>query len=51
MEKSKPTIIRDSRGKTYCGGCGRVVSKTVEDFSIKKFNRVLCFSCQKKETK
>lgn len=40
-------VSRDSKGRTYCPECGRVVSKRVEIFSLKKFKEILCFECQK----
>lgn len=42
-------ISRDNLGHTYCVGCGRGVSKKVESFSLSKFGKVLCMSCQKEE--
>lgn len=32
-----------------CSGCGREITKTVFDFSTKKFGQPLCMSCQKGE--
>jgi hypothetical protein len=41
--------VRDSEGKTYCISCGRLITKKVEDYSLEKFGKALCFSCQGKE--
>jgi len=45
MDKDS-NILRDSLGHTACVKCGRAVSRKVEGYSMKNFNRVLCFRCQ-----
>jgi ribosomal protein S26 len=41
-------VIRDSLGHTSCVNCGKVVSVSVEKFSLGHYNNVYCFDCQKK---
>lgn len=41
-------IHRDSLGHTACVSCGHVVSRKVEQYSLKSLGKVLCFNCQKK---
>jgi hypothetical protein len=43
-------IKRDPKGHTACVSCGAVVSAPVEQFALKKYGKVLCMRCQKKET-
>jgi len=38
-----------SEGKMKCENCEKFVSAKVQDFSEKKFNKVLCFECQQKQ--
>ena len=38
-------------GEYNCMGCGEIVSKKVRDFTLSKFDKVLCYNCQKKEQK
>lgn len=42
-------VLRDDKGHTACVNCGRVVGKPVEQFSTKKYGKVLCMACQAKE--
>jgi len=42
-------VARDTRGLTACVACGRGVTKKVEEYSLQKYEKVLCMTCQKKE--
>lgn len=44
-------VLRDDKGHTACVNCGRVVGKPVEQFSMKKYKKILCMACQAKEAK
>lgn len=39
---------RDSKGHTYCSECGKVVSLRVEKYSMDKYGKSLCMTCQTK---
>jgi len=43
------TLIRDTKGHTTCSICGKVVSPAEEKFSMKKYGKIICYNCQKKE--
>lgn len=45
--RGKP--LRDTKGHTTCSKDGRVVSRKVEESSLKEFGRVLCWDCQQEE--
>ena len=42
-------ILRDTKGHTVCSSCGKVAGLPEEKFSTKKYGKILCFNCQKKE--
>lgn len=50
-ENKENKVLRDSLGKTYCGGCGKVLSFKEENYSQENYKKLLCFLCQKKEPK
>ena len=46
---SKPTITPGPRPK--CESCGKNCSDKVKEFSMNKYNKILCMECQKAEPK
>lgn len=42
-------VARDSHGLTACTSCGKAVLQKVEDYSLQKYGKVLCYDCQRKQ--
>lgn len=51
VEKTTSSSNQPKVDKSHCSDCGIAIDDKVSSFSIRKYKRPLCFTCQKKEAK